>query len=172
MDGQATGSEGHPLHPPATGPFADLEPDHHETPSVTERFQQVFWAAKKAMTDAAETAYRRHGVRSGQQFILMALWEEDGLSPGELARRLQLATPTVTKATARMELAGLVERRPHPSDRRLVRIHLTDAGLQLRRVMADEMRALSERALTSLDESEREDFVRFLAQLRTNVTPP
>lgn len=172
MDGQAGKGRGGP--PTVSDPFAGTrnESDQPDQRPVTDRFQEVFWSAKRAMTEAADTAYRRHGVRSGQQFILMALWHEDGLSPGELARRLDLATPTVTKATARMEVAGLVERRPHASDRRLVRIHLTDAGHRLRRVMAEEMRTLSERALSSLDESEREAFVRFLDQLRTNVSPP
>jgi MarR family transcriptional regulator, organic hydroperoxide resistance regulator len=139
---------------------------------VADRFQQVFWTAKKAMTDAAEHAYGRHGVRAGQHFVLMELWREDGLTPGELARRLKLATPTVTKATTRMEAAGLVHRRPHPGDKRLVRIHLSDEGERLRGVMAEEMRALSERALSGLTADEREDFVRLLGLLRANIGDP
>jgi MarR family transcriptional regulator, organic hydroperoxide resistance regulator len=37
------------------------------------RMRLVFWAAKRAMVQAADAAYRRHGVREGQQFILMGL---------------------------------------------------------------------------------------------------
>src|SRR5580692_7637247 len=62
------------------------------------------------------TAFARHGVHEGQQFVLRSLWAEDGLTPGEVARRLGLATPTVTRATTRMEAAGLLRREPHPSD--------------------------------------------------------
>jgi DNA-binding MarR family transcriptional regulator len=50
-------------------------------------------------------AFGSHGVRAGQQFILRTLWDEDGLTPGEIARRLGLPTPTVTKATALVESA-------------------------------------------------------------------
>ncbi|HEX6676170.1 MAG TPA: MarR family transcriptional regulator [Actinomycetes bacterium] len=140
-----------------------------QTDWLSDQFQAVFWAAKRAMKEASDAAYGRHGVRNGQQFILMALWHEDGLTPGEIARRLGLATPTVTKAATRMEAAGLVVRRPHPSDARLVRIHLTDRGRNLQKVLDDEMRRLSERALASLSEQERASFVRLLDQLHRNL---
>lgn len=135
-----------------------------------EEFQAAFWAAKRAMAVAAEAAYNRHGVRSGQQFILRCLWETDGLAPGEVARRLELATPTVTRAATRMEAAGLLRREPHPTDARLVRLCLTDRGRELETVMAEEMRRLSDRALGTLDAAEREQCVRFLREIRQNLT--
>jgi DNA-binding MarR family transcriptional regulator len=140
-----------------------------QTDWLSDQFQAVFWAAKRAMKEASDAAYGRHGVRNGQQFILMSLWHEDGLTPGEIARRLGLATPTVTKAATRMEAAGLVVRRPHPSDARLVRIHLTDRGRHLQKVLDEEMRRLSERALASLGEQDRATFIRLLDQLRRNL---
>jgi DNA-binding MarR family transcriptional regulator len=137
---------------------------------VGEEFQAAFWAAKRAIAVAAEAAYNRHGVRSGQQFILRCLWETDGLAPGEIARRLELATPTVTRAATRMETAGLLRREPHPTDARLVRLCLTDRARELESVMAEEMSRLDERALGTLDEAEREQFVRFLREIRGNLT--
>lgn len=134
-----------------------------------EEFQGAFWAAKRAMTVAGEAAYNRHGVRAGQQFILRCLWETDGLTPGEIARRLELATPTVTRAATRMETAGLLRREPHPTDARLVRLCLTDRARELESVMAEEMRGLDERALRTLDEGEREQFLRFLREVRGNL---
>ena len=141
-----------------------------QTDWLSDDFQPAFWTAKRAMMEAANAAYRQHGVREGQQFILMCLWDEDGLAPGEIARRLGLATPTVTRATQRMEASGLVVRRPHPSDARLVRINLTDRGLELRHVLDAAMRDLSERALRTLSAGERAQFVRFLDELRRNVS--
>lgn len=138
---------------------------------TSDRFQVAFWTTKRAMAEATDAAYRRHGVRSGQQFILMELWHEDGRSPGELARQLGLATPTVTKATHRMAAAGLVERRPHPTDGRLVRIHLTERAVALRETIDAEMHALSERALRTFTGPQRRQFVSYLEQLRANLTP-
>lgn len=136
---------------------------------VDDDFQSAFWNAKRAMAEASEVAYRRHGVHAGQQFILRELWREDGLTPGQIAGRLDLATPTVTKMTSRMEAAGLVERRPHPSDRRLVRIHLTGRGRALQDVMSHEVQQVTERALRTLTPEERAQLVRLLGEMHRNL---
>lgn len=133
-------------------------------------FQTAFWAAKRAMATASEAAFGRHGVRAGQQYILLTLWEEDCLPPGEVARRLGLSTPTVTRAATRMEAAGLLARKPHPTDRRLVRLCLTSRGRSLRRVIDREMSALTERALGTFQSSERAELVRYLTEMRRNLT--
>lgn len=140
-----------------------------QTDWLSDQFQAVFWVAKRAMKEAADEAYGHHGVRNGQQFILMCLWDEDGLTPGEIAHRLGLATPTVTKAATRMEAAGLVARKPHPTDARLVRVHLTERGRHLQKVIDEEMRRLSERALRTLSPAERAELVRLLDQLHKNL---
>ncbi len=132
-------------------------------------FQNAFWAAKQALMNAAATAYARHGVYDGQQFILRCLWAEDGLAPGEIARRLGLSTPTVTRATTRMEAAGLLRREPHATDRRLVRLHLTDRGRKLERVIEEESDLLVDRALITLDAAERERFVNALRAIERNL---
>jgi len=135
----------------------------------TRDFQPVFWATKRALAHASAIAFSRHGVHEGQQYVLQCLWGEDGLTPGEVARRLGLATPTVTRATARMETAGLLRREPHDRDRRLVRLFLTERGRELEDVIGREMEQLSERALASLDSSERAALVRSLNRVRRNL---
>jgi DNA-binding MarR family transcriptional regulator len=141
-----------------------------EQQAKTEAFQHAFWAAKRAMADASETAFLKHGVRAGQRFILRSLWDEDGLTPGEIARRLELATPTVTKATMRMEASGLVIRRPHPSDHRLVKIHLTERGRSLRADIDREVERVTERALASISDHDRQRLIDLLVKIRSNLT--
>jgi DNA-binding MarR family transcriptional regulator len=69
-----------------------------------------------------------------------------------------------------METAGLLERRPHPTDARLVRLHLTARGRDLEKVIAAEMHDLAERALKTLDAAERAALVRYLTEIRANLT--
>jgi MarR family transcriptional regulator, organic hydroperoxide resistance regulator len=133
-------------------------------------FQTAFWSAKRAMAEATEAAFRRHGVRAGQQYILLTLWGQDCQPPGEIARQLGLATPTVTRAATRMEAAGLLTREPHPTDRRLVRLCLTDRGRSLQRTIDQETNTLTERALSSLDADERAALVRYLNEIRRSLT--
>jgi MarR family transcriptional regulator, organic hydroperoxide resistance regulator len=135
----------------------------------TAAFQPAFWAAKLMLARASATAFARHGVHEGQQYILRCLWEADGLPPGELAKRLGLATPTVTRAAARMEAAGLIHREPDEHDRRLIRLYLTDRGSTLEKVIGQEVDELSERALASLGHDERTALVRYLETIQRNL---
>lgn len=137
---------------------------------MSEDFQAVFWSAKRAMAEASEAACRRHGVRAGQQFILRLLWAEDGLTPGEIARRLDLSTATVTNSATRMEAAGLVERRPHPTDARRVRLCLTPRGRELEAIIGGEMRELTGQALTGITPEDRERLSIALTTIRRNLT--
>ena len=133
-------------------------------------FQTAFWSAKHALAHASAAAFAQHGVHEGQQYVLRCLWREDGLSPGEVARRLGLATPTVTRAATRMEATGLLRREPHPSDRRLVRLRLTDRGRELEKIIDEQTNQLTERALATLGAAERESLVRALHEIRRNLS--
>ena len=52
----------------------------------------------------------------------------EGLWAGELGERLVTRSPDVTRIVDRLEKRGLVRRSADPSDRRAVRVHITDAG--------------------------------------------
>jgi DNA-binding MarR family transcriptional regulator len=140
-----------------------------QTEWLSDEFQGAFWAAKRALKEASDVAYGRHGVRNGQQFILMCLWQQNDLTLGEIATRLGLATPTVSKAATRMEATGLVVRKPHPTDARRVLIHLTERGRNLQGKLDEEMRVLSERALGTLSRDGRTQFIHYLNELRRNL---
>ncbi|MCA9903714.1 MAG: MarR family transcriptional regulator [Anaerolineae bacterium] len=65
-------------------------------------------------------------------YIMRALIEEDGQHASELARAVGRAATSFTPNLDKLQARGLIERRPDPSDRRAVRIHLTEQGKQLR----------------------------------------
>lgn len=137
--------------------------------ALEEDFQAAFWNAKRAMLEAHEAAFRKHGVRAGQQHILKQLWKEDCQTPGRLAHTLDLSVATVSKMSSRMEATGLVARHPHPSDRRLVRVCLTERGRALQEVISSEMQGVSEHALATLGPRERKQLVRYLQAIRENL---
>jgi DNA-binding MarR family transcriptional regulator len=136
---------------------------------IGDEFQAAFWSAKRAMAEASEAAFQRHGVRSGQLWILRRLWDEDGQTPGEIARQLELSTPTVTKAAMRMEAAGLIDRRPDPRDARLVRLFLSGRGRALEKTIAEEMAQLARRSLATLGDDEVRALVAALTMIRRNL---
>jgi DNA-binding MarR family transcriptional regulator len=133
-------------------------------------FDDAFRVAKHALAHASIAVFARHGVYEGQQFVLRALWREDGLAPGQIARQLGLATPTVTRAATRMEAAGLLRREPHPTDGRLVRLWLTPRGRDLEQIIGPEMSALTERTLTGFSDAERAVLVDALQRIARNLS--
>ena len=58
--------------------------------------------------------------------ILHILWEKDNITCKELAMKTGLAINTLTPMLDRIENAGLIERMPHPTDRRKILVKLTE----------------------------------------------
>ncbi|HMD92067.1 MAG TPA: MarR family transcriptional regulator [Trebonia sp.] len=69
---------------------------------------------------------REHDVADAKRCQVTQVRQQAGEAGG-------LVAPTVTRAATRMEAAGLPRREPHPGDRRLVRLRLTDRGRPLNR---------------------------------------
>lgn len=126
-------------------------------------------AVSRAMKATVDRALSAHGVHAGQEFVLQCLWREDGVTPGELAKRIGVETPTITRAVQRMEASGLVKRRSDPTDARLVRVHLTDRGRELKEMIPPLLRSVVEEALMGLSEKERVSLEHLLERVRRNL---
>ena len=81
--------------------------------------------------DTMDRCAAAHGVTISQWRYLRELWEEDGLSTGELTRRVGRQGPTTVVAVQLLEKAGLVTVAKSAEDRRKSYIHLTRRGQKL-----------------------------------------
>jgi DNA-binding MarR family transcriptional regulator len=123
----------------------------------------------KALRGVAEPILRRHGLHFGQNYVLAELWREDGRTPGEIAAALRVTTPTITKMATRMAAAGLLVRRAHDRDHRLVRLWLTDAGRALEEPIETELQAVEEEVMTDLTQAERRHMMKALAKVQRSA---
>lgn len=105
----------------------------------------------------ADEAEGNLGFSAGQFPILIELWNEEGLTQRQLLDRVDVEQATMANTLARMERDGLIERRPHPQDRRAQLIFLTDRARELKN------EALQ--AATEADEALFEGFRRFEKEL-------
>ena len=112
-----------------------------------------------------------HGLHVGQEVVLVELWQDDGLRCGELAGRLGVEPPTVTKMLRRLEGCGLVERRQVPTDARSFRVHLTKRGRAIVGQVARCWAQTEETALAGLSAGERQTFRELLIRVRSNLDP-
>jgi MarR family transcriptional regulator, organic hydroperoxide resistance regulator len=132
-------------------------------------FIALFTRASKLMRGAADAGMSRHGVRVGQNLVIDALAADDGLTPGELAQRLHVTTPTIVKMAARMEAAGLLTKRRDNKDARLVRLHLTDRARSVDGLIDEELSRLEQHATTNLTREERRHLESALRKMIRNL---
>ncbi len=83
------------------------------------------------LTRAHETMFQRHGL-NGASFDLLATLRRSGppfrLSPSDLLDTMMITSGTMTNRIDQLEKQGLVERLPHPDDRRALLVALTNKG--------------------------------------------
>jgi MarR family transcriptional regulator, organic hydroperoxide resistance regulator len=132
-------------------------------------FIPLFTRAAKLMRGAADVGMSRHGVRVGQNLVIDVLMVDDGLTPGELAERLHVTTPTIVKMATRMEAAGLVTRRRDERDARLVRLYLADRARSRHALVEAELKRLQKRATAGLTADERRHLESALTKVIRNL---
>ena len=109
------------------------------------------------------------GLHVGQEMVLLELWKEDGLKGGELAARLRVEPPTVTRMLQRLEGCGLVERRKDIGDARSFRVCLTEKGRALEGPVRERWGQVEERAFRGMSEEEKTLLRGQLARVRDNL---
>lgn len=92
----------------------------------------ALYSTSLAMTKLYKGTLATLGLTYPQYLVLLALWEQDALSVGELGDRLCLDSGTLTPLLKRMAAAGLLCRERAGNDERRVVVSLTDAGRALR----------------------------------------
>ena len=105
------------------------------------------------------------------RFDMMAALERapDGLSMGELSRRLMVSNGNVTGVADRLAREGLVRRWSPPADRRSSRLALTARGGKEFGAMAKAHQGWIEEMLTGLNAAERDSLMALLARVKLSI---
>jgi DNA-binding MarR family transcriptional regulator len=125
--------------------------------------------AETAIANALNENFRRHGLTPAGFNVLMILEGSEGpLCPHEIGERRLVTKGTVTGVIDSLVKVGFVVRQPHPCDRRMQLIAMTEAGREALRDLLPEHRRIEEEFLGCLDDNER----RTLAALLSRLGPP
>ncbi|MDZ4310914.1 MAG: MarR family transcriptional regulator [Cypionkella sp.] len=95
---------------------------------ISEMICFSLYSATHAMQHAYKPLLEALGLTYPQYLALVALWDEDGQTVGQLGQALQLESNTLTPLLKRLEAQGLVARARDAKDERQVRVTLTEAG--------------------------------------------
>ncbi|UOK37113.1 MarR family transcriptional regulator [Pseudomonas palleroniana] len=83
------------------------------------------------MTKVYKPLLQALGLTYPQYLAMMVLWEEDGLTVGEISNRLLTDPGSLTPLLKRLEAEGLLSRTRNREDERVVVVELTDSGRAL-----------------------------------------
>lgn len=103
-----------------------------------------------------------------EALMLLSFTRSGELPVGKIGERLQVHRSSVTNAVDKLLADGLVERVPHPRDRRATLVRITDAG-RLVAVRATEVLNGEDFAVTALPTQDREALTRILTTLRRDA---
>lgn len=92
----------------------------------------ALYAASRAMTSCYRPLLEAIGLTYPQYLVMLVLWEDEAVSVGQLGRRLQLESGTLSPLLKRLESVGLISRRRRLDDERSVQVDLTAVGWALR----------------------------------------
>ncbi|MDR7143824.1 MarR family winged helix-turn-helix transcriptional regulator [Rhizobium sp. BE258] len=111
----------------------------------------------------------RLGFSPGQFPILLELWAEDGLTQKKLLERVDIEQATMANTLSRMVRDGLIERRPHPSDKRAQLIFLTPKAQAMRDEAVDTAREADLALFDGFKTFERELMLEYIRRLLENA---
>lgn len=108
-----------------------------------------------------------YGLTTSQFFLLIALYEENGILISKLAEKVALDKATLTGIIDRLERDGFVERRDDPKDRRAIRVYLTPKAEALRDELLEIYHRNNSRFLSVLSPEEKMVFERIVEKLES-----
>ncbi|MGL3806467.1 MarR family winged helix-turn-helix transcriptional regulator [Paeniglutamicibacter sp. R2-26] len=104
-------------------------------------------------------------LSEGRLAVLLAVSENPGITPAELAARLDVKRATITGLLDGLERQGLVTRAGGATDRRTISVHIADAGELIIETLAPVYSAWLDSLVVGIDARDRAAVVRALTTI-------
>lgn len=122
--------------------------------SYRETLQMRLRAAYFALHRHSNRHFLQFDMTADQYVLLSYLAEEDGITQQELSCRCSSDARTIGTMIDLLERKELVERQPHPSDRRKWQVFLTDAGKERHAQLKESSEVIRQTLYDALDSNE------------------
>jgi MarR family transcriptional regulator, transcriptional regulator for hemolysin len=105
---------------------------------------RLLFLTHRTVHDELDRRLAEHGASLWNWVLLKEAANAEGASQRELAQHMRIEPPTLVRHLDKLAQEGLVERRPDPDDRRVVRVVVTPAGLARLRELHDVVHELDD----------------------------
>jgi MarR family transcriptional regulator for hemolysin len=123
----------------------------------------------RLMRTRADARARTYGMTRAQWMILVHLERQPGASQNELAALVEVEPITVCRLIDRLEARGFVERRPHATDRRIWRLHLTPAATPMLKEIAHARAELNAELIADIPAKSLDAAIQCLLRMKRNL---
>jgi DNA-binding MarR family transcriptional regulator len=108
-----------------------MDYDYREAMKLDNQLCFPVYAASRVITSLYTPYLKPLGLTYTQYILFLVLWEKDGLTVGEICRRLMLDSGTLSPIIKKLRDQGYIEKQQSASDERSFIITLTDKGREL-----------------------------------------
>ena len=112
-----------------------------------------------------------YGLRVVDFSVLTLITHNPGITSRQLSSMLAILPPNLVGMIRQMQARGLIEKRPHPNDRRAQGLYATAAGEQLQAQTQQVVSTLESEAVTQLTPEERHTLIRLLRKVYQRDDP-
>ena len=116
----------------------------------------------KMLRQEFNNAVNELGLFSGQQDIVLALVENEGVTLGKLSKMLNVSTATASISIKRMEKAGFVKKLPDENDARIIKLYPTELAKQTPEKIKKHMDNMEQKLKKNMTEKEALELSRLL----------
>ena len=145
---------------------ADAPGSHPPDETITDQVLHAIRQITQAIDLHSRYLAKHFGLTGPQLVILKELEKHGEMTVGEVARAISLSQSTLTGILERLEKRGMIVRRKSESDRRAVKIDLTDA---CRAFLAEAPTPLQDRFLVAFHHLETWEQLMILSALKRVV---
>jgi DNA-binding MarR family transcriptional regulator len=114
--------------------YTEVRVSDEPPPNTQDLIKRIIYSIRKLIQASeihTKELNKKYRISTPQLNCLLALNEKGSLPPSQIAKYIMVNSSTVTGIIDRLEQKGLVKRVRKKSDRRLISIELTEAGLLL-----------------------------------------
>lgn len=108
-------------------------------------------------------------LHGGQIFVLLHLWEQEGLTQIQIAKELNLSAPTVHKMIKSLMYRNYIECRQCQDDARQIRVFLTTKGMNIKESVRLQWIAIENDLLINFTETEKLILIQLFGKLKENL---
>ena len=108
-----------------------MDQNYHEAMKLDNQLCFPIYAASRVITSLYTPYLKPLGLTYTQYILFLVLWEKDGLTVGEICKRLMLDSGTLSPILKKLRQQGYIEKQQSTSDERSFIITLTEKGREL-----------------------------------------